>query len=555
MKNCRSGHLCPICPLKQLLALLALQVFGLLGPLPPEVPAQQPGERNVLYVLTGGHIGDYFGYALAPLGDLDGDGAADFAVGATQSFLDEQVTNYGYVTIFSGKTGSPLRTIWGPGDAFSFGRRVSPAGDYDGDGNSDLIIDTSANSFVVVSPLTGKELLKIPTPNLPGYANVILKALGDLDGDGKIDFFYGDCAYSSGPDRSQESLGRLAAVSGAGGGELWSLSGDWAEAHFGCGVYTVSDFDGDRVRDIITVDWTRAGELRRVHLVSGAAGKRLRIIRENLKFPSYYQPAVLGDLNGDGHEEIGIAYQFPEELSWARGRGQVDVVDGSSFETLYHFEGLDHGNLATGFGGDELGSEMSAAGDVDGDAFADFLIGTNRTQGDGQGPARYGRLYLRSGRTGRLLSVYEGIKGFDWPFGGVLSPLGDVDGDGRAEFLVGSPDRPREGKKTAFGEVRAMRYDPGLPAFSRGDGNGDGRINIADAIAILNVLYRGAPPGDCPQALDVDGTQRINPGDAIYLILALFRGGSAPAPPYPECSRYGGHEIPRLPCERSLCEP
>jgi hypothetical protein len=75
---------------------------------------------------------------------------------------------------------------------------------------------------------------------------------------------------------------------------------------------------------------------------------------------------------------------------------------------------------------------------------------------------------------------------------------------------------------------------PQVP-FRRGDANGDGRINITDAIWIVGGLFLGQPFGACTDASDVDDDGRLILTDAIYAVSALFQGGPPPPPPYPDC--------------------
>jgi len=71
--------------------------------------------------------------------------------------------------------------------------------------------------------------------------------------------------------------------------------------------------------------------------------------------------------------------------------------------------------------------------------------------------------------------------------------------------------------------------------FIRGDLDGGGVVDIADAVSLLATLFSpGAPPFDCADAADTndDGVNDIS--DAIYLLAALFAPGSPPPPPpYP----------------------
>ncbi len=74
---------------------------------------------------------------------------------------------------------------------------------------------------------------------------------------------------------------------------------------------------------------------------------------------------------------------------------------------------------------------------------------------------------------------------------------------------------------------------PHVPGwFVRGDANGDGAVDISDAIAILLVLFQNEP-ADCTDSLDVDDNGSMNIADAVNLLMYLFAGGPAPAAPFP----------------------
>ncbi|MCA8960374.1 MAG: proprotein convertase P-domain-containing protein, partial [Planctomycetes bacterium] len=74
---------------------------------------------------------------------------------------------------------------------------------------------------------------------------------------------------------------------------------------------------------------------------------------------------------------------------------------------------------------------------------------------------------------------------------------------------------------------------PSAPVFRRGDSNGDGSFDIADAIAsLLYILGLGAPPITCLDAVDANDDGRLDIGDPIYVLSSLFEGGS-PLPPAP----------------------
>ena len=72
-----------------------------------------------------------------------------------------------------------------------------------------------------------------------------------------------------------------------------------------------------------------------------------------------------------------------------------------------------------------------------------------------------------------------------------------------------------------------------ISAYNRGDANGDGDINLGDAVYIINFAFRsGLPPIDYPMvyAADANADLSINVGDAVYIISYAFRGGPPPPP-------------------------
>jgi hypothetical protein len=99
---------------------------------------------------------------------------------------------------------------------------------------------------------------------------------------------------------------------------------------------------------------------------------------------------------------------------------------------------------------------------------------------------------------------------------------------------AGDPNSPPD----ADGSRRDMGVSfPGLPPhyiFLRGDSNGDGVIDIADAVRTLLGLF--VRPGllTCPDAADFDNSGTLEITDAINVLTHIFmRNVSWPRPPYP----------------------
>ena len=77
---------------------------------------------------------------------------------------------------------------------------------------------------------------------------------------------------------------------------------------------------------------------------------------------------------------------------------------------------------------------------------------------------------------------------------------------------------------------------PAGPQFRRGDSNGDGGFNIADAVYLLAALFSGGPASACSDASDANDDGGVNIADAIFKLATLFSGGAPlPAPGSVDC--------------------
>jgi hypothetical protein len=102
----------------------------------------------------------------------------------------------------------------------------------------------------------------------------------------------------------------------------------------------------------------------------------------------------------------------------------------------------------------------------------------------------------------------------------------------------GSPGFRRLPCPTPAGPNREACDAPG-PAFLRGDVNGDGSLNITDAVRTLLGLFGGLPL-PCERAADANDDGSINLTDVLEVLQYLFRFGEPLPPPFPACGRGSG---------------
>ncbi|HEX5050820.1 MAG TPA: VCBS repeat-containing protein [Planctomycetota bacterium] len=162
----------------------------------------------------------FFVGGIAAVGDLDGDGADDFIVGANETYTGEQ---RGAVVLVSGRTGAVRRVHWGPQPYDILNQDVMRAGDVDGDG----VVDYAAGNVggfsglvMVWSGATGALLREWREP--VGYLAGLFLAGRDIDLDGRPDIFDMAAAYPIVPGQTPSS-GRIRTLSSRDGQDLVSL--------------------------------------------------------------------------------------------------------------------------------------------------------------------------------------------------------------------------------------------------------------------------------------------------------------------------------------------
>jgi hypothetical protein len=87
--------------------------------------------------------------------------------------------------------------------------------------------------------------------------------------------------------------------------------------------------------------------------------------------------------------------------------------------------------------------------------------------------------------------------------------------------------------QATFCEIELRRA--GIASFLRGDCNGDGSLDIADAICTLEWLFLGKANPGCHAATDTNADGAVDITDPIAVLGYLFLGGRRPAAPYPGC--------------------
>lgn len=428
-----------------------------------------PGQSPIWAFITRPRMGDRV--RVGPR-DLHGDGVDDLVVGAYSAAAALSANRSGAVYAYAGAAGRPPtpQRVWtGSFPEEAFGRGLS-LGDLTGDGIAELLIaaDLPAGG---ATPFRGAVSVFLGAPTGPTAApqrtilprhhafGASLAVVGDLDGDGFGDAVLASSSAPSGPIAALLSVHR--------GGPEGPAPDPWQVVRVAGPAREVivapgGDLDGDGFADVIVATpHDDDGARRRVGAVrvlrggpTGLTDAPAAALRGGAPDELLgWALANVGDLDGDGHDEVALGAPGA-----GGGVGAVRVlrgsVDGPRLERVVELPGP-----AAGL---RFGTSVAAIGDVNGDGRSDFAVGA---PAEGVEP---GRVFVFHGAQGDVPTVAAVTLRGDSAraaFGGAVTGLGDLDGDGYDDIAVG--------------EYAADA--------ARGD-SGAGRV----------LLYRGSPAGLVP---------------------------------------------------------
>jgi hypothetical protein len=357
--------------------------------------------------------------------DLDGDGADDFALGASERTFRfcEMV---GEVLLVSSRTNEVLHEIKHPGGAYAFASSLALVGDVDGDGVRDLAVGTPATDGwghpdpqraprtceVSIVALGAKSGIGMILKTLRGASTSgdrfgeILAYGGDWDGDGVADLLVGAPRDSS---RARDA-GAVYVYSGADLSWLASFASSVDGEGFGRELAWGPDLDGDgRTEVVVSAPWSGAEQSGRVVVIGSKDRVALRQFVGRQPRDAFGASFVIGDLNADGVVElvVGAPGAWRDDTPHAASVSIFDLATGRErarlagepFLPVHFMEGVEWTARLGPYSHWEptlprFGRSLALANDLDGDGARDLVIGSPVYRG----PDYAGAVYALSGK-------------------------------------------------------------------------------------------------------------------------------------------------------------
>jgi len=370
----------------------------------------------------GENASDYSGTSVSGIGDVNGDGYDDFAIGAYANDVTGSLAGQTYI-IFGKASGWSMDTELGTSSDASFwgeniydesGYSVSGIGDVNGDGYDDFAIGAKDNSengssagqtYIIFGKSSGWSMdTELGTSSDASFwgenafdrGGSSVSGIGDVNGDGYDDFAIG----VSGNDDGGLNTGQTYIILGKASG--WSMDTNlslanasfWGENdndNSGKSVSGIGDVNGDGYDDfVIGADYNDAGgsDAGQTYIIFGKASgwsmdtelgtsSDASFWGENASDNSGKSVSGIGDINGDGYDDFAIDAENNDD--GAPNAGQTYIILGKASGWSMDTE-LGTSSDASFWGenaSDHSGSSVSGIGDINGDGYDDFAIGAD----------------------------------------------------------------------------------------------------------------------------------------------------------------------------------
>lgn len=388
-----------------------------------------------------------YGWRVSTAGDLNRDGFEDLLIGAR--VFEENYQSEGKLFVYLGSPDGPATTEdWGFASGEEMGMlgwSAAGGGDVNGDGFDDIIagqinyqngsVNLGAALAFYGSPGGLGASPDWLVPGLGGSSSCFgmsMDILGDVNADGYDDVVVGADSYYTGIAEGAAFV-YFGSPAGLPTNPTWQASGLPYDGRFGESVAAAGDINGDGYDDLIVgaplYETLFARYLGRAHVFLGSVdgledADSWTVTGDPWEFLGRSVSGA-GDVNGDGYDDVLVG--APGNCTDTPGLGNVYLyygsADGLSTNPDWSFPSPGYCEC--------FGTDLSTAGDVNGDGYDDFLVGDVEQW-----------FYQTS-----ALLFYGGPNGpaaqYGWSLDGIwnaaVSDAGDVNGDQCADVAIGAP--------------------------------------------------------------------------------------------------------------------
>lgn len=387
------------------------------------------------------------------LGDFDGDGRPEIALGAKPKYASE-----GVVVVLNGEDGVPR---WRRAGVL-IGTKVdsmTAVADVDGDGCEDLLnLSPGWNNaqqarMTLFSGASGNPLWFRDENGMERIGDTPLLSLWDVDHDGRDEVFLHSPV--AGPGTTESQLGVVARVDPSNGQFFWLETGPWSKVGMGSELQFV-DFNGDGIEEVVVLSDSDPGKRTTVRVFDALSGILKWTAMEGVRMGYRPVKSWYGDLTGDGFPDAIFAAQDAEvEIAGVRTPevGSVRAYNGLTGNRLWGIDGSEYRH--------RLGSSVHAIRGPGGN-YPAILI-----EDQSENPLverAQGSLKLLDGSSGSLIWEYRPDV-FTYPFEGRVW-IADLNGDGIDDPVVASMGA-QSPSGVFSGVVTAIDGRDGMPMWSQ----------------------------------------------------------------------------------------
>jgi len=386
-----------------------------------------PMNNSADVTMTGEEPNALFGMSTSSIGDLNRDGYTDIIVGAAHDFIPAD-TGKAYV-FFGGATMDNISDVTMSGESLAdnFGVSVAATGDFNGDGYTELLVGASEYNlqrgrvyfyeYNITGNIIPDSIRTLTGPDISQFFGTSISSAGDVNKDGFDDIIIG-ATFNSAPGKAYIFFGGLVFDTIP---DVVML-GD-AQNEFGGCVSKAGDVNGDGYSDVIVGANQYNSNTGRAYVFFGGApmDNLPDVIMTGEQVNDYFGHYVssAGDVNKDGYLDVIVGAD-----GWSSNRGRAYIYFGGQIMNSTA-DVIMSGQSAN----NAFGLSVSSAGDVNRDGYSDVIVGAQSA----------GKAYIFFGGTSMDnapdVTMEGGEGGY---FGCSVSTIGDVNGDGFSDVIVGA---------------------------------------------------------------------------------------------------------------------